>query len=124
MKFSHVASADSSRNSSSSTSVGVSVGIGQGGAGLSLDIAASRGKGQANSDSTTYNNSHVSAGNTVNITSSADTNVVGGNIKATQVTADVGGNLNVQSLQDKAVSEASQKNHRHCVEHSHRGHWR
>ncbi len=33
----------------------------------------------------------------------------GGNIKATQVTADVGGSLNVESLQDKAVSEASQK---------------
>jgi filamentous hemagglutinin len=109
MKFSHVASADSSRNSSSSTSVGVSLGVGSGGAGLSLDLAASRGKGQANSDSTTYNNSHVSAGNAVNITSGADTNVVGGNIKATQVTADVGGNLNVESLQDKAVSEASQK---------------
>jgi len=72
-------------------------------------LTASRGKGQANSDSTTYNNSHVSAGNTVNITSGADTNVVGGNIKANQVTADVGGNLNVQSLQDIAVSEASQK---------------
>jgi len=108
-----LASADTesnrSSNSSSSTSVGVSVGIGSGGAGLSLDLAASRGKGQANSDSTTYNNSHVSAGNAVNITSGADTNVVGGNIKATQVTADVGGNLNVQSLQDIAVSEASQK---------------
>jgi filamentous hemagglutinin len=72
-------------------------------------LAASRGKGQANSDSTTYNNSHVSAGNTVNITSSADTNVVGGNIKATQVTADVGGKLSVESLQDTPVSEASQK---------------
>jgi filamentous hemagglutinin len=66
-------------------------------------------KGQANSDSTTYNNSNVSAGNAVNITSGADTNVVGGTIKATQVTANVGGNLNVESLQDKAVSEASQK---------------
>jgi filamentous hemagglutinin len=108
-----LASADTesnrSSNKSSSTSVGVSVGIGPGGAGLSLDIAASRGKGQANSDSTTYNNSHVSAGNQVNITSGADTNVIGGNVKANQVTANVGGNLNVESLQDKAVSEASQK---------------
>jgi filamentous hemagglutinin len=72
-------------------------------------LAASRGKGQANSDSTTYNNSHVSAGNTINITSGADTNMVGGNIKANQVSADVGGSLNVESLQDKAVSEANQK---------------
>jgi filamentous hemagglutinin len=42
-------------------------------------LTASRGKGQANSDSTTYNN-HVSAGNAVNITSGADTNIIGGNI--------------------------------------------
>ncbi|WP_236657742.1 hemagglutinin repeat-containing protein [Limnohabitans sp. TS-CS-82] len=108
-----LASADteSNRNSnkSSSTSVGVSVGIGPGGAGLSLDIAASRGKGQANSDSTTYNNSHVSAGNTVNITSGANTNLKGGNVKANQVKAEVGGNLNLESLQDTATSQASQK---------------
>ncbi len=87
-------------------------------------LTASRGKGQANRDSTSYNNSHVSAGNAVNITSGAATNVVGGKIKATQVTADVGGKLSVESLQDTPVSEASQKNHRHRVEHSHRGHWR
>lgn len=108
-----LASADTesnrSTNSASSTSVGLSVGIGSGGAGLSLDIAASRGKGQANSDSTTYNNSHVSAGNAVNITSGADTNLKGGNVSGQQVTVNVGGNLNVESLQDKAVSEASQK---------------
>ena len=96
-------------NSNSSTSVGLSVGIGSGGAGLSLDIAASRGKGQANSDSTTYNNSHVNAGNSVNITSGGDTNVIGGTVKANQVTASVGGNLNVESLQDTATSQASQK---------------
>jgi filamentous hemagglutinin len=108
-----LASADTesnrSSNKSSSTSVGVSVGIGSGGAGLSLDIAASRGKGQANSDSTTYNNSHVSAGNSVNITSGGDTNVIGGTVKANQVTANVGGNLNLESLQDTATSQASQK---------------
>ena len=108
-----LASADTesnrSSNKSSSTSVGLSVGIGSGGAGLSLDIAASRGKGQANSDSTTYNNSHVSAGNSVNITSGGDTNVIGGTVKANQVTANVGGNLNLESLQDTATSQASQK---------------
>ena len=57
--------------------------------------------------STTYNNSHVSAGNSVNITSGGDTNVIGGTVKANQVTANVGGNLNVESLQDTATSQAS-----------------
>jgi filamentous hemagglutinin len=72
-------------------------------------LTASRGQPQANSDSTTYNNSHVSAGNTVNITSGADTNLKGGNVKANQVKAEVGGNLNLESLQDTATSQASQK---------------
>jgi filamentous hemagglutinin len=107
-----LASADTesnrSTNSSSSTSVGVSVGIGSGGAGLSLDIAASRGKGQANSDSTTYNNSQITAGQKMNITSDADTNLKGGTVSGQQVTANVGGNLNVESLQDKAISAANQ----------------
>ncbi len=107
-----LASADTeenrSNNKSSSTSVGVSFGVGAGSAGLSVDVAATKGKGQANSDSTTYNNSHIEAGNQVKITSGADTNIVGGNVTANQVTTNVGGNLNIQSLQDTATSAASQ----------------
>jgi filamentous hemagglutinin len=107
-----LASADTeenrSNNKSSSTSVGVSFGVGAGSAGLSVDVAATKGKGQANSDSTTYNNSHIEAGNQVKITSGADTNIVGGNVTANQITANVGGNLNIQSLQDTATSAASQ----------------
>jgi filamentous hemagglutinin len=93
----------------SSTSVGVSFGVGASSAGLNLDIAVSRGKGQGNSDSITYNNSLIEAGQTVNITSGADTNVVGGNVKAKQVTANVVGDLNIVSVQDTATSAASQK---------------
>jgi filamentous hemagglutinin len=51
----------------------------------------------------------LSAIKDVSITSGADTNVVGGNVKAQQVTASVGGNLNVESLQDTATSKADQK---------------
>jgi hypothetical protein len=40
-------------------------------------LTASRGQARANSDSTTYKNSHVSAGNAVNISSGADTNIKG-----------------------------------------------
>jgi filamentous hemagglutinin len=108
-----VASSDTetnrSTNKSSAASVGVSFGVGAGSAGLSLDIAASKGKGQANGDSTSYTNSQIEAGQKVSISSGADTNVVGGSIKADQVTASVGGNLNIQSLQDTATSAASQK---------------
>jgi filamentous hemagglutinin len=108
-----LASADTessrSTNKSSSASVGVSFGVGTGSAGLSVDIAASKGKGQANSDSTSYTNSQIQAGQKVSISSGADTYMVGASIKAGQVTASVGGNLLVQSLQDTASSAASQK---------------
>ncbi len=45
----------------------------------------------------------------VNLTSGAGTNIIGGKVKANQVKAEVGGNLNLESLQDKATSQASQK---------------
>jgi filamentous hemagglutinin len=98
-----------SNNKSSAASVGVSFGLGAGSAGLSLDIAASKGKGQANGDSTSYTNSQIEAGQQVDITSGADTKLQGGNIQARQVTANVGGKLNIQSLQDTATSAAIQK---------------
>ncbi|MEJ7139175.1 hemagglutinin repeat-containing protein [Amphibiibacter pelophylacis] len=105
-------SAESTRagNSSSAASIGGSVGIGSGGAGLSVDVAASRGKGQANSDSATYDNSRIVAGNAVRISSGADTNIKGGNVSGRQTVVQSGGSLNVESLQDTATSNASQKN--------------
>lgn len=100
---------ESSSNQSKSDSVGVAIQLGAGSAGLSLDIAASKGKGQANGDSTSYTNSQIEAGQQVDITSGADTKLQGGNIQARQVTANVGGKLNIQSLQDTTTSAASQK---------------
>lgn len=99
-----------SRNKSSSMNVGVSMGTGMDGLGLSLDVAASRGKGMANSDSITFNNTTVSAGEKLNLQSGQDTNLIGANAKGRQVTADVQGNLNIQSLQDTASSHAKQSN--------------
>lgn len=64
-------------------------------------FTASRGQARSNSDSTTYNNSHVSEGNAVNITSGADTDVVGGNIKAPQVTAAI--NNGMLNTEDQAA---------------------
>jgi filamentous hemagglutinin len=98
-----------SSNSSSAASLGVSVGIGEGSAGLSADVAASRGKGQSNADSTTYNNSHISAGQQLTLDSGSDTTVRGATISAPQVVANVGRNLNVESLQDTATSQATQR---------------
>ncbi len=109
-----IASADKetnqSKNKSSSASIGISIGVGGEGTGLSLDLAASRGKGKANSDSLTYNNTQVSAGETLALNSGNDTNLIGANARGKQVIADVAGDLNIESVQDTATSKAKQSN--------------
>jgi filamentous hemagglutinin len=111
-----LASADTetnrSTNKSSSTSFGVSFGVGSGGAGFSVDLAASRGKGQANSDSTTWNNTQVQAGERLTLSSGSDTTLLGAVARGEQIVVNVGtsgpGNLVIESLQDTATSQASQ----------------
>lgn len=109
-----IASADKetnqSKNKSSSASIGISIGVGGEGTGLSLDLAASRGKGKANSDSLTYNNTQVSAGETLALNSGNDTNLIGANASGKQMIADVAGDLNIESVQDTATSKAKQSN--------------
>jgi filamentous hemagglutinin len=102
-------SSQHSSNSSSGASIGVTYSMGGAQNGFSLELAANRANGKADGESTTYANSHVSAGNTVNLQSGGDTNIKGGVISASSVVANIGGDLNVQSLQDKAVYDSKQK---------------
>lgn len=93
-----------STNESKSASVGVSVGTG----GFGVSAAMSKANGDGNSDLATQNNSHVNAANNVTIISGGDTNIIGSNVKGNQVNADVGGNLNIESVQDTLTSAAHQ----------------
>ncbi|MGK8799982.1 hemagglutinin repeat-containing protein [Burkholderia cenocepacia] len=93
-----------STNESKSASVGVSVGTG----GFGISAAMSKANGDGNSDLATQNNSHVNAANGVTIISGGDTNIIGSNVKGNQVNADVGGNLNIVSVQDTLSSAAHQ----------------
>jgi filamentous hemagglutinin len=102
-------SSQHSSNSSSGASIGVTYSMGGAQNGFSLELAANRANGKADGESTTYANSHVSAGNTVNLQSGGDTNIKGGVISASSVVANIGGDLNVQSLQDKVVYDSKQK---------------
>ncbi|MBD9402830.1 hemagglutinin repeat-containing protein [Comamonas sp. CMM02] len=103
-------SSDRSTNSSSSAAVGVAVTVGQGGASFGITASASQGKGHANSDDVAYSNTHVNAGNTVTIQSGGDTTLKGAVVSGKQVVADVGGNLNLQSLQDTSTFSGKQQN--------------
>ncbi|QNB11816.1 filamentous hemagglutinin N-terminal domain-containing protein [Paraburkholderia tropica] len=93
-----------STNKSSSASVGVSYGT----QGFGVSASMSNAHGDANSDAAIQNNSHVTGANSVTISSGGDTNVIGSDVSGKQVTANVGGNLNVKSVQDTTVSTAHQ----------------
>nr|WP_232448296.1 hemagglutinin repeat-containing protein [Burkholderia ubonensis] len=91
-----------STNESKSASLGVSVGTG----GFGVSAAMSKANGDGNSDLATQNNSRVNASNGVTVISGGDTNIIGSNVKGNQVNADVGGNLNIASVQDTLSSAA------------------
>lgn len=94
-----------SSNSSGSASVGVQYTLG-GGFGISASMANAHGDG--NSDAAIQNASHVTGGNSVTVISGGDTNITGSQVTGRQVTADVGGNLNIGSVQDVTNSAAHQ----------------
>ncbi|WP_338640929.1 hemagglutinin repeat-containing protein [Burkholderia pyrrocinia] len=93
-----------SSNSSSGSSVGVSIGTN----GIGVSASMQRAHGDGNSDAAIQNNTHINASQTATIVSGGDTNVIGTNVNANKVVADVGGNLNVASVQDTTVSAAHQ----------------
>ncbi|MGF6415365.1 filamentous hemagglutinin [Paraburkholderia sp. MM5482-R2] len=93
-----------STNKSSSASVGVSYGT----QGFGVSASISNAHGDANSDAAMRNNAHVTGANSVTILSGGDTNIIGSNVNGGTVTANVGGNLNVESVQDTTVSTVHQ----------------
>jgi len=94
-----------SANTSSSGSIGVSVGSQTG-----VTLAASKNRGQGDGSDVSWTNTHVEAGNTLVLQSGSDTTIKGAVASGKQVVADVGGNLNIESLQDTSQYESQQKN--------------
>ncbi|WP_392397933.1 hemagglutinin repeat-containing protein [Ralstonia mojiangensis] len=98
---------DSTRSTNESKSASFGVSYGTGGFGVSASM--SKAHGDANSDAQTQNNTHINASDTVTIVSGGDTNIVGANVNANKVLADIGGNLNVASTQDTSHSTSHQE---------------
>jgi filamentous hemagglutinin len=96
---------NSNSNSGASLGIGFSVGAKSG---FSLNASASSGKGEGNGDEISYSNTQVQAGNTLVLASGGDTNLIGAVAAAKQVTVQTGGNLTIQSLQDKSTYTESQ----------------
>jgi filamentous hemagglutinin len=95
-------SSQTSSNSNNSASVGVAAQLGNGGGGIGFtgSLSAGRGRGSGNGSETTYTNTHIAGQNSVTIQSGGDTTLKGATVEGKQVTATVGGNLNIESLQD------------------------
>ena len=92
-----------STSSNSSASVGLALQLGNQGAGLGVTGSVSKGSGSGNGSETTYTNTHVAGVDSVNIKSGGDTTLKGATVESKQVTATVGGNLQVESLQDSST---------------------
>jgi filamentous hemagglutinin len=102
----------SNRSSSSSSSggVGVAATIGAGGYQLGLTANASMGRGRTNGDDALINNTHITANDTLTISSGGDTTLKGATAKADTIKADVGGNLAIESLQDTSTYASKSQN--------------
>jgi filamentous hemagglutinin len=100
---------ESNTNSSSSASVGVSMGIGGQTAGLSLDVSASRAKGMGSGAGTTHTYTEV-GGQRVQIESGGDTTLKGAVVQGQHVSAGVGGNLHIETVQDSNRYDERQRN--------------
>ena len=101
-------SSQHSTNSSMSGGIGVTIGVGSQ-TGIAFTAGASGSRGHADGDSSTWTNTHVAAGNTLTVQSGGDTNLNGAVASGKQVVADVGGNLNIGSLQDTDHYDSKQQ---------------
>ncbi|WP_372342071.1 hemagglutinin repeat-containing protein [Paraburkholderia aspalathi] len=97
-----------SSNSSSSGSIGVGFGLGGQQNGFTIELAASAAKGHANGDSVTNRDTQITAANNLSITSGRDTNLRGAEVAGNTVDANVGRDLNIQSVQDTDSYDSKQ----------------
>ena len=87
-----------SKSSSASVGVGFDLATGQV---SSVTISGSKSKGEVDANSTSYNESTVKADKNLYFISGKDTNIKGGKLSGEKVTGNVGGDLNIESKQDK-----------------------
>ena len=96
----------STENKFSSASVGASFTP----HGLSnISVNASKGNGNSKESLTAYSPTLVVAENTLSLTSGKDMDIIGSKAQGEKITAKVGGNLNIETLQEKETYEEQNK---------------
>jgi filamentous hemagglutinin len=98
-----------SQSKSMSAAVGVAAELSSSGPTVGYTASVSTSRSKIDGEGTTQVNSHVDAGNRLTIVSGGDTNLKGAAASGKQVVAEVGGNLNIESLQDTAKLDGKQQ---------------
>lgn len=98
-------------NKSSGGNIGVSLGVSNGGqgGGLSVFANANASKGNNKGNGTTWTETTLDSGKTLNLHSGRDTSLVGAQANADTINADVGRNLTLQSQQDTDRYDSKQQ---------------
>lgn len=96
---------NSTRSSSSSSSGSLGVGYNTS-SGFSIQASANSSKGKSNGDDLTWTNTEIQAGQKLTLKSGGDTTLQGAVAQGGQVVAQVGGNLNITSLQDTSTYDS------------------
>jgi filamentous hemagglutinin len=97
-----------STNGNSGGSVGIGFTVGGAQNGFTLDLAANKGMGMSDGHDVTQTNTSIKAGNKASLDSGNDANLKGAVVTAKQVQANVGGDLNLSSLQDTSKFSSKQ----------------
>jgi len=95
--------ATSQRSRNSSNGAGVAISVGENGAALGGTANINYSKGEGDAYDTVWNTTTITAGKQLNLESGANTTLRGATARANQVIATVGGDLNLESLQDTST---------------------
>ncbi|MCC8381573.1 hemagglutinin repeat-containing protein [Xenorhabdus sp. PB30.3] len=100
------------QNSSKGGNIGVGLTVGQGGTGLKFSAGGNAGKGHENGDKLTHTETQITAGGQVTLNAGQDAGLKGAQVRGEKVTANIGGNLHLQSEQDTDNYGSKQQNAR------------
>ncbi|WP_369791803.1 hemagglutinin repeat-containing protein [Selenomonas sp. CM52] len=70
-----------------------------------LSLSASNAQGNSKENASTYTPTEIAAKDALQIESGKDTNILGSTVQGNKVTAKIGGNLNIETLQEKETYE-------------------
>jgi filamentous hemagglutinin len=99
-----------SKNAGSGWSVGVGFALFGEQNGFTIDLAANKSRGNADGSDVAWTQTTIQAGNYLGFWSGEDTNLKGAIARGDQVVANVGGDLNIESVQDTSTYKSKQTN--------------